>query len=76
MLSQIFFILVFLNVLKKKKIKHHFSKDGIFYELGNEDNFKKNFYPIKLDNDLKKELINLFEKYKYLESYKKIKMNY
>ena len=53
----------YLECFKKKKIKHHFSKDGIFYELGNEDNFKNNFNPIKLDNDLKKELINLFEKY-------------
>lgn len=65
----------YLKNFQTKKINTHFSNEGIFYNLGNMEKFKKNFYPVKISKELKSILLKSFEKYNYLDSYKIIKKN-
>ena len=55
------------------KIKKHFSKEGLFSNVSNIKDFKKNMYPIRVDQNIQKSLFISIQRYKYMDSYKKIK---
>ncbi len=56
-----------------KKIRKHFSKRGLFSNVSNTKDFKKNMYPIKVDHDTQKSLFLTIQRYKYMDSYRKLK---